>query len=128
MSLINERHKIETEVTATLAEINAGKVLVPGRQGKTIVFTSFAARVTGTFTTCTAIVLADDASSPVTIQSIAVAAAGDGEVLKDGTTNVTRGAGMWGNLTQGVGIKVTKTGSSAAGGTSITFFLGYHYL
>ena len=122
---INQYLVRHLQVTATLAEINAGTTLLAGVTGKTIRVVGFAARVSGTFTTTTSIDLEDTNGTPVAIQTILVAAAADAAVLKDGTSNVTRGLGMWGDLTASAGIAVTNTGSAAAGGTSITFDLDY---
>lgn len=113
-----------SRVTATVAEINAGKVLVPAVSGKTIVVTDFAARVNGTFTTATSVDV-EDTSATVSVQSLAIAQVVDAAVLQDADTGVTRGAGMFGSITLGEALQVIKKGSDAAGGTDIEFFITY---
>lgn len=109
----------------TLSEINAGKTLIAGVAGKIIKVLGFSARVAGNFTTTTSVDLQDTNSTPVKVQVMAVAALTDGAVLKDGTTNVTQGAGMFANLTSGKGLAVANVGDAAAGGTSITVNVQY---
>lgn len=112
-------------VSATLAEINAGKVLIPGVSGKAITVISFVERVTGTFTTATAIVLASDNGTPVVVGTEAIAGVTNGAVILPSDTNMVLGAGFGVPLGSGDGLKVTKTGSTAAGGTSISFTINY---
>lgn len=114
-------------VTATLAEINAGKVIVPALSGKSIVVTDFAARVSGNFTATTSVDLQATTTTATKVQVCAVAALTDAAVLKDGTANVTRGAAMYGSAPAGESISVANVGTAAAGGTSITFYVTYHY-
>jgi len=112
------------QASATLAEINAGKVLVPATAGKTLQFTNVFALVDGTFADGTAVVL--EATDGTDIVSIAVSALGDGAFLFPFSTGVTRVAAGWAaTLPAGEGIQVVKTGSDFTGGTSITFFLQY---
>ncbi len=112
-------------VSATLAEINAGKVLIPGVTGKAITVTNFDWRVTGTFTTATAVVLASDNGTPVVVGTEAIAGVTTGAIILPSDTNMVLGAGYGVALGTGDGLKVTKTGSSAAGGTSIAFNISY---
>lgn len=125
ISIFGQDPVLHFHATATLAQINADLTLLAGVSGRTIRIVDFSARVSGTFTTCTTVDVQDTNGTPVVIQSIAAAAILDGSVLKDGTANVTRGVGMWGDLTANEGIEVVNTGSDCAGGTSITFDIQY---
>lgn len=107
--------------TVTLAEVNAGKTLFTGIAGKTITVVGFDATVDGLFITTTSVDLEDTNGTPVAIATTAVAALTDGAVLDSTLSGVTMGAGFLGALTTGAGIAVTNTGSTAAGGTSITY-------
>lgn len=113
--------------TATLAEINAGKVLIPGVAGKQLVVTDITARVTGGFATTTSVDLqAETAGTKVSVG--AVAALTNGAVLKPGDANFSRGAGYAVALTAGEGLKVVNVGSAATGGTSIAYTFSYYYV
>lgn len=115
---------IVTQVTATLAEINAEKVLIAGTVGKKIVVTNISAVVAGTFTTGTAVVVEDETGNDVI--SYAVAAVTDGALLLPSTTNVTPAATGFGvALTVGEDLVVIGTGSAMAGGTSIAFTISH---
>lgn len=109
----------------TLAQLNAGKILIPAVTGKKIHVVGFAARVIGNMAAATSFDITDDNSSPVAIQSIAVAAATDGAYLTDGTTSVTRGAGYFGDCTVSKNVQIKTVGSAATTGTSITVDLLY---
>lgn len=111
-------------VEATLAEINAGKVLIPGVLGKSITVTNFIERVTGAFITTTSVDLVSDATS-VNVESTAVAGLTNGAVLTPNTANVTLGAGFGIALPAAEGLKVQKTGAAAAGGTKIGYTISY---
>lgn len=97
--------------SATIAEINAGKTLVAGVTGKVIKVLGFKARSVGNFGGCTSVDIEDTNTSPVAIATVAVAAATNGALLGEATTNVTMGAGYLGSLTSGKGIAVTATGT-----------------
>lgn len=107
--------------SATLAEINAGKVLLAGASGITLTVLDVKAVVDGSFAACTSVGLQDTEASPVSIASLAVAALTDGAVLNEASSNVTMGAGYLGALTEGEGIEVVNVGDPATTGTGITF-------
>jgi len=111
--------------TATLAEINAGKILLAGVTGKTISVLDFKAKVVGNFAAATSVEIEDTNGSPVAIASTAVAGLTDGAILNEVEANTTMGAGYLGDLTESKGIAITKTGSAATGGTSITVRIDY---
>lgn len=112
-------------VTATLAEINAGKTLIAGVTGKSITILDYKAKVSGGFTTTTAVLVQDTTDTPVVIATNAVAALTNGNILNEKTSNVTMGAGYLTTLAAGKGVVVANSGSAAAGGTSITFRIDY---
>ena len=108
-------------VTATLAEVNAGKVIIPAVTGKQIQVTNYSARVAGTFTTTTSVDLRDTTGTIVAALPVAV--------LGASTTAVPLaahlGAGFGAPLTVSEPLNVAKVGAAAAGGTSIVFTVSY---
>jgi hypothetical protein len=113
------------EVTATLAEINAGKELIAGVTGKTITVVGLTARVSGTFATTTSVDVQSDNATPVKVRVDAVAALSDGAILHDEATNTTLSAGWATALGSGDGLEVANVGTAATGGTSITYTVAY---
>ncbi len=113
-------------VSATLAEINAGKILIPAIPNHYIVVVDFLAVVTGTFTTATSVDLVSDS---VNIASFPIAGVTNNAKLIPESAGTTLGAGYEPLTMQtaalGDPVSVTKTGSNAAGGTSILFRLKY---
>lgn len=112
------------KVTATLAEINAGKTLIsaPGA-GYKIRVVDFINRISGTFTTTTSVDLQDGAATKVAVS--AVAGLTNGTVQVPGSANVTLGAGFGADLTDNSPLNVANVGTAAAGGTSITYTITY---
>lgn len=110
--------------TATLAQINAGLVLIPGIVGKQIIVETFVQRVTGGFATTTSVELESDVTA-VAVETTAVAGLTNGAILVPGSANVTLGAGFGEPLPSGEGLKVVNNGSAATGGTSIDFDITY---
>lgn len=107
----------------TLAELNAGKTLISVPTGKKAVLTYCTARCSGAFTTLTAAVVSVGATAAV---SLAQAGMTDGAVLVPGqASNVTLGAAFGIAGADGADIVIAKTGSTAAGGTSITITGNY---
>lgn len=115
-----------TVVSATLAEINAGKTLIVGIPNHYIVVVDFLAVSTGAFTTATSVDLVSDS---VNIVSFPIAGLTNGAKLAPSSSGSTLGAGFNPLTMQtaalGDPITVQKTGSSAAGGTSIAFHIFY---
>lgn len=111
-------------VTATLAELNAGKILIPATPGYKIQVSDYIARVTGAFTTLTS---ADLQSSTTGTKVTALAQAGltNGAILRPTSSNTTLGAGFGAPLESGEGLKLVNVGTAAAGGTSIAFTITY---
>lgn len=119
-------HLVQTAlVTASLAEINAGKTLIAGVTGKVITVLDYKAHVVGNFSTTTAVVVEDTSGSPVLIATNAVSVLTSGNILNEKTANVTMGAGYLAALAAGNGVVVANSGSAATGGTSITFRILY---
>lgn len=112
-------------VTATLAEINAGKVLIPGAGAQIINVLDYTARVAGNFATGTAVILESTNGTPVLVSTIAEAGLTTGAVLTPASTNTTLGAGFAAPLGAGDGLQVVNSGSAQTGGTSITFTITY---
>lgn len=115
-----------TVVTATLAEINAGKTLIAGVAGRKIIVSNVIERVAGTFTTSTSVDVQSSNVTPVKVVVAAVAALGTGVVLTSApTANVTLGAGFGVPLGTGDGVVVANVGTASAGGTSIQYTITY---
>lgn len=112
-------------VTATLAQINAGLVLIPGVAGKKINVTDYVARVVGAFATGTSVELESDATA-VAITTIAEAGLTNGAVLTPASSNTTLGAGFAAQLPTGEGVKVVNNGTAQTAGTSITYTITYN--
>lgn len=119
-------NRVQTAVvTATLAEINAGKVLIPGSTGQAITVSSVIARVTGTFATGTSVELESTNGTPVPVLTYAETAIAGTTVLVNNAANVTVGAGFGVALGTGDGLQVVNNGSAQTGGTSIEFTITY---
>lgn len=116
--------------TCTLAELNAGKVLIPAIAGRTIQVSGFLLLVTGTFATLTDARLSDvDSAGAFSNDLLTVVAAQLGTGVEHGEqkgTN-TKGAAFWAPLTIGRGLAIRKTGSTATGGTDIKGYIRYTY-
>lgn len=117
-------------VSVTLAELNAGKVIIAAIPGRTIKIVGYTMIFNGTFTTATDIRLQDSNSSPVLISTVAIANATAAQNANSDVvgTGVTNGAGCFANLTASKGVSIAKTGSSAAGGTSIMVKVLYNVI
>jgi len=111
-------------VVATLAEINAGKVLIPAVAGKRIRVTDLTARVTGAFATGTSVDV-QSGTTAVKVSVMAEAGLTNGAVLKPGDANATRGTGYAANLPAGEALSVANVGSAQTGGTSIQYTITY---
>lgn len=112
-------------VTASLAEINAGKILIPGLTGKSINLSNYTARVTGTFATGTAVVLESTNGTPVIVSTIAEAGIAGTTVIGPYESHTTLGAGFAVPLGVGDGLKIVNSGSAQTGGTSIQFTFNF---
>lgn len=112
-------------VTATLAQINAGLILIPGITGKKITVTNYTARVTGAFATGTAVLLESTNVSPVLVTTLAEAGLTNGAVLTPASGNTTLGAGFAAPMGSGDGLQVANSGTAQTGGTNIAFTITY---
>lgn len=107
--------------TATLAQLNAGFTIANDDANKQFVPVGFFLKSTGAFTALTDIRLSDTNGTPVDIVTVAQAQLTNGAVFtENGGSGVTLGAGFGAPLTVGKGIVLRKTGSTGAGGTSIS--------
>lgn len=111
-------------VTATLAQINAGLVLIPAIAGKIITVNDFIERVNGNFATGTSVVLQSSATS-VVVETTAEAGLVNNAILSFGSANVTAGAGYGAPLPVGEGLSVANVGAAQTAGVSITFNISY---
>ena len=113
------------EATVTLAQLNAGFTFLPAAGGVTIKVVGYYMKCTGAFTTATDIRISDTTGTPVDVVTLAIAGATSGAVITEAlTTNITLGT-FGAPLTASQGLQLRKTGSSAAGGTSIFVMCKY---
>lgn len=112
-------------VTATLAQINAGLVLIPGVTGKKITVTNVFNRSVGAFATGTSVELESTNATPVAVLTYLEAAIGSSANLFPNSSNVTIGAGFCATLGSGDGLQVVNNGTAQTGGTSMTFTIEY---
>lgn len=112
-------------VTATLAELNAGKTLIAGQTGKAITLSNYILRVNGaSFAGGTNIILESTNGTPVVASTVAEAGLVTTAVLGPFSANTTLGAGFGIALGSGDGLKVVSTGTHTTA-TGITFTLDY---
>ena len=114
-------------VTATLAEINAGKTIVPASGSKQIRVVNYAARVVGTFGANTSVDL-QSGTTGTKVTALGVAGLTNGAILQPSSSNTTLGAGFAADLEAGETLKVVNVGSAATTATSITFTVSYVYV
>lgn len=112
-------------VTATLAEINAGKILIPAVAGKSIKVVDYIMRVAGGWATATSVDLQSTNDTPVKVNVALIAALTNGAVIVPPTANVTLSAGFGAALGAGDALKVINVGTAGTGGTSITYTITY---
>ena len=113
------------DVTATIAQINAGLVLVAGVSGKSVKVLNYIARVAGNFATGTSVELESTNGTPVAVSTLAEAGLTDGAVLVPASANTTLGVGFGKAMGAGDGLKVVNNGTAQTGGTSIEFTIEY---
>jgi hemolysin activation/secretion protein len=112
--------------TITLAELNAGKILVNPVVGRTLMVLRYYLRSNGTFLLGTGITLQDTNNTPVVVAMMAVAVLVTGaEITSEvAIANVTKGAGFKTPLTPDKGIAV-KQDSAITAGTSVLISFDY---
>lgn len=111
----------------TLAQLNAGVTILPNTEGRQYMVLRSVHVYNGTFTTATLINFGTTEASPTVIVSTAIANATTGTVHglgESGTSTVTV-ANHGIALAKGYGLQFYKTGSDAAGGTDIYYFVEY---
>lgn len=114
-------------ITATLAQINAGTVILPVVAGRKLYLHHFTAMPNGSFAAGTAIVL-EDSTTGTDFVSIAQAQASDNAILCPGITGVTLGAAFGDGGASGEGLKITKTGADFTTATDLALNLVFSYV
>lgn len=112
-------------ITATLAEINAGKVILPAVAGQQYELVSIHFKTVGTFGGLTDIRIGTTEDTPTPVFTVVAAELEDGDIHSHLTGTNTLAAAFWAALALGYGLKVYKTGSTATGGTSVIIKVGY---
>lgn len=111
-------------VVCTLAEINAGKELVPATVGKSIRVVGLTRRVSGTAAVATSADV-QSGSTAVKVMVDLIAALTNGAVIINKETNCTPGAGWAADLPAGESLVVANVGSAMTTLTSITYTVSY---
>lgn len=116
-----------TEVIATAAEINAGRVILPAATGLSYLVTGIDLLCVGAAGGATAITLVSTEDTPKTLLTVNVAQATDGAIIttRPLTASVTTGNGFRTALTAGRGVNIAKTGGTLTGTTSVTVHIKY---
>lgn len=114
-------------ITCTLAEVNAGKIIIPEYKNAKLQILDFILKSTGAWAALDNIVIQDTNSSPVVYATLAQAQLTDGAILFPGETGVTMGAGSYGYLTKGKGLKIIKDGSNGTTATNVIIQVTYKY-
>lgn len=111
----------------SLAEINAGKIVLPVITGRQYKIVGGYLKSTGAFAALTSIDIEDTNSSPVQIASYAQAQLTDGAEfnLQSTVSGQTKGAGWLAALTASKGVRVIKKGSNGTTATKVTVILLY---
>ena len=112
--------------TVTLAQINAGKILVPAIDGKQILVTGYEITSVGGFADGTNVLIQDTATTPVVVVTALTAALTDGAKIASGAVieNVTDGAGYRAALTASKAVQIKATGTMTTA-TSLKVVLRY---
>lgn len=109
----------------TLADLNAGLVIVPGLDARTTQLLGFRFKMNGTFAGLTDMRLQTTEAVPTDLVTIVAAQMGDTIVHTETLGTNVKSAAFWLPLAKGVNLKVVKTGATATGGTSIDFVVSY---
>lgn len=112
-------------ITATLAQINAGLLLIPGAAGKKITVLDYTARVAGNFATGTSVALQSNNGTPVVVSTVAEAGLTTGAILKPTSANTTLGAGFAVPLGTADGLQIVNNGAAQTAGTNINLVISY---
>jgi hypothetical protein len=106
--------------TATLDEINAGKVILSAVPNRQIRVVGCYLAVDDSFATLTDVRISDTADTPVDAVTVVQSVLIDGATLCDASMGLTFTA-----LTKEKGLQIRKTGDAGTGGTSITYRILY---
>jgi len=112
------------QVAVSLAEVNAGKTIIPAVTGKQILVLDFNFVMDGSFAAVTSVEL-EDSSATVNVCSLAQAQMTDDAVLSKDTTGVTMGVGLAEGITVSEALVLTKTGLDATTATGLTVAITY---
>lgn len=114
-------------ITASVAEINAGKVIIPAVAGMTITPLRYFIKSVGDFSggTGTNLVIQDTNGTPVVVVTVGKSALTSGAKITSNVVipTVVDGAGFMASLTKGYGLSVT--GDTLSAGTSVTISIDY---
>lgn len=110
--------------TVTLAQLNAGKVLVAGITGYTLTPIYYKIVVNGTAAGSGNVILEDTNSSPVVITTVTEAGLAGILTSEAAASGKTDGVGLYGGLTSGKGIQIPAS-SSITTLTSLTVVIDY---
>lgn len=119
---LNARPQVVSGV-ATLAQINAGLVLIPGVAGQAITVNDFVLRVTGNWATATSVEIESTNVTPVGVVTETIAGLTTGAIIMPAVsdTHQTLGAGFAAALGSGDGLQIVNVGTAGTGGTSIAY-------
>lgn len=115
-------------VNVTLAELNAGKILIMPKATVQLRVTGLVLRVNGALGGATDIRISDIDSAGATaadLLTVNAANATDGARHSHLSGTNTLGAAFWAALTGGRGLQLRKTGSTATGTTSVDVLVEY---
>ena len=121
---LNTVYSVESNVT--IANINAGTVLVPAVTGRTLKVTHVLLRaIGGAVGTCTAVVVEDTTGSPVASITANIAQLTQNTVVTESTASVVIGTFGVTSLTANQGLQVAKTGGTCDTATSVWVVVFY---
>lgn len=110
----------------TLAQINAGIVLVPAQTGRTLKILKFIEQAQGgTFAGCTAVNIDDTTGTPVVAVSTTAATLASGTIVSESTASGVTLTTFGASLTASQGIQVVHTGSACTTATGALFIIMY---
>lgn len=111
---------------ATRAEVNAGKVILPARPGRTVTVTGgYMIALGGNAATATSVDIADTAGSPVVAVACGVAGLTQNTVLDFNAASDVTKTTLGRALTADKGLQIIKAGSDLATASSIDYFVRY---
>lgn len=113
------------QFSATLAEIIAGKTILPPIPGFCYKVIDFLLFFAGTADDATDIRLSSTDGTPVDIATILIADAADGDKVGAVSAEAVLGAGFNAELSSGQGVLIRETGTTLTGTTGVTGIITY---